>query len=66
MQLKHAMFLEDEGRFRDAEDAFIKVGKPREAIDMYVHQQDWAAALRVADLCDPAAMSDVLVSSHSF
>lgn len=61
VQLKYAMFLEDEGRFREAEDAFIKVGKPREAIDMYMHQQDWAAALRVADLCDPAAMSDVLV-----
>lgn len=63
VQLKHAMFLEDEGRFRDAEDAFIKVGKPREAIDMYMHQQDWTAALRVADLYDPAAMSDVLVWS---
>lgn len=55
------MFLEDEGRFREAEGAFIKVGKPREAIDMYLHQQDWDAALRVADLCDPAAMSDILV-----
>ena len=63
VQLKHAMFLEDEGRFRDAEESFIKVGKPREAIDMYVHQQDWAAALRVADLCDPAAMPDILVRS---
>nr|XP_024359094.1 intraflagellar transport protein 172-like isoform X9 [Physcomitrium patens] len=62
VQLKYAMFLEDEGRFRDAEDAFIKVGKPREAIDMYMHQQDWTAALRVADLCDPATISDVLVA----
>ena len=63
VQLKYAMFLEDEGRFRDAEEAFIKVGKPREAIDMYVHQQDWAAALRVADLCDPLAMPEILVRS---
>lgn len=63
--MKFAMFLEDEGRYREAEDAFIKVGKPREAIDMYMHQQDWAAALRVADLCDPAAMSDVLVTKNS-
>jgi hypothetical protein len=63
VQLKYAMFLEDEGRFRDAEEAFIKVSKPREAIDMYVHQQDWAAALRVADLCDPAAMPEILVRS---
>jgi intraflagellar transport protein 172 len=34
------MFLEDEGRYREAEDAFIKVGKPREAIEMYLQQRD--------------------------
>lgn len=59
--MKYAMFLEDEGQFKEAEDVFIKVGKPREAIDMYIHQEDWPAALRVADLCDPAAMTDVQV-----
>ncbi|CAM6098614.1 unnamed protein product [Calypogeia fissa] len=62
VQLKYAMFLEDEGQFREAEDAFITVGKPREAIDMYIHQEDWLAAMRVADLCDPAAMTDVQVA----
>ncbi|BBM98035.1 intraflagellar transport protein 172 [Marchantia polymorpha subsp. ruderalis] len=62
VQLKYAMFLEDEGRFKEAEEAFIKVGKPREAIDMYIHQLDWPAAMRVADLCDPAAMYDVQVA----
>ncbi|KAL2652215.1 hypothetical protein R1flu_020343 [Riccia fluitans] len=62
VQLKYAMFLEDEGRFREAEEAFIKVGKPREAIDMYIHQLDWSSAMRVADLCDPAAVSDIQVA----
>ncbi len=55
------MFLEDEGRFKDAEQTFIKVGKTREAIDMYIHQHDWVAALQVAELCDPSVMSDVQV-----
>ncbi|KAJ7524274.1 hypothetical protein O6H91_18G084600 [Diphasiastrum complanatum] len=53
------MFLEDEGRFGEAENEFIKGGKPREAIDMYIHQQDWQAAVKVADLCEPAAVTDI-------
>lgn len=28
-----------QGRFREAEDAFLKAHKPREAVDMYVHAQ---------------------------
>src|SRR3546814_654716 len=32
---KYALFLEDEERFRDAEEAFLKASKPKEAIDMY-------------------------------
>ncbi|CAK9199445.1 unnamed protein product [Sphagnum troendelagicum] len=66
VELKYAMFLEDEGRFKDAEDIFIKVGKTREAIDMYIHQHDWVAALRVAELCDPGVMSDVQVAQAQF
>ncbi|KAH9546077.1 hypothetical protein CY35_12G077400 [Sphagnum magellanicum] len=66
VELKYAMFLEDEGRFKDAEDAFIKVGKTREAIDMYIHQHDWVAALRVAELCDPGVMYDVQVAQAQF
>ncbi|XP_024531630.1 intraflagellar transport protein 172 [Selaginella moellendorffii] len=62
VHLRFAMSLEDEGRFGEAEDQFIKAGRPREAIDMYLHQQDWQAALRVADLCEPAAISDVRVA----
>ena len=59
IHLKHALFLEDDERFKEAEDEFIKASKPKEAIDMYVHQQDWVAALRVAENYEPAAVSDV-------
>eukprot|EP00854_Cymbomonas_tetramitiformis_P006568 gene6568-7868_t len=59
VHLKYAMYLEDEGRFKEAEEEFIKADKPKEAIDMYIHQQDWASAMRVAEQYDPASVSDV-------
>ena len=34
VHLKHAMFLEDEGEFKKAEEEFIKAAKPREAVLM--------------------------------
>ena len=36
IHLKHAMYLEDEGKFKDAETEFIKAAKPKEAVLMYV------------------------------
>eukprot|EP00672_Neobodo_designis_P025471 CAMPEP_0174835280 /NCGR_PEP_ID=MMETSP1114-20130205/5324_1 /TAXON_ID=312471 /ORGANISM="Neobodo designis, Strain CCAP 1951/1" /LENGTH=1775 /DNA_ID=CAMNT_0016069225 /DNA_START=364 /DNA_END=5691 /DNA_ORIENTATION=+ len=54
--LKNAMHWEDQGEFRMAEDSFVKAGKPREAIDMYVHQHDFDAAMRVAEAHDPAGI----------
>ena len=62
VHLKHALFLEDEERFPEAEAEFMKAGKPREAIDMYIHQQDWVQAGRVAEQYDPSAMPDVFVA----
>ena len=62
VHLKYAMYLEDEGRFKEAEDEFVKAGKPKEAVDMYVHQQDWDSAMRVAEANDPTAVSDILVA----
>ena len=62
VHLKYAMYLEDEGRFPEAEKEFIKADKPKEAIDMYVHQQDWANATRVAEANDPGSISDVYVA----
>lgn len=59
IHLKHALFLESDDCFREAEEEFIKANKPKEAIDMYVHQQDWDGALRVAERFDPASIADV-------
>lgn len=64
--LKHAMFLEDEGRFHEAEAEFIKAGKPKEAVLMYVHNQDWDSAQRVAEQSDPDSVADVLVGQARF
>ncbi|CAH8497562.1 unnamed protein product [Dicrocoelium dendriticum] len=58
---KFAMFLEDEGKFADAEVEFVKAGKPREAVLMYVHNQDWDSAARVAAEHDPESVNDVLL-----
>ncbi|KAI8999812.1 hypothetical protein BC832DRAFT_563653 [Gaertneriomyces semiglobifer] len=58
---KHAMFLEDEGRFKEAQQAFELAGKPKEAILMYIHNEDWDAALRVAEVYDPGSLPEVLV-----
>lgn len=60
--LKHALFLEDDERYSEAEDAFVRAGKPKEAIDMYVHQQDWVQALRVAESHDPGTIPDVMIA----
>ncbi|XP_078486595.1 intraflagellar transport protein 172 homolog [Ciona intestinalis] len=61
LHLKHAMFLEDEGKFPEAEEEFIKAGKPKEAVLMYVHNQDWEGAQRVAEQHEPDSVNDVLI-----
>lgn len=37
-------------------------GKPREAIDMYLHNQDWTAAMRVAERCEQGAVDDIYLA----
>nr|XP_046228660.1 intraflagellar transport protein 172 homolog isoform X2 [Scatophagus argus] len=66
IHLKHAMYLEDEGKFPEAELEFIKAGKPKEAVFMYVHNKDWASAQRVAEGHDPESVSEVLVGQAKF
>uniref|UniRef100_F6S4V7 Intraflagellar transport protein 172 homolog n=1 Tax=Ornithorhynchus anatinus TaxID=9258 RepID=F6S4V7_ORNAN len=61
IHLKYAMFLEDEGKFEEAEAEFIRAGKPKEAVLMFIHNQDWEAAQRVAEAHDPESISKVLV-----
>ncbi|QDZ23436.1 intraflagellar transport protein [Chloropicon primus] len=63
VHLKYAMFLEDEGRFKEAEDEFLKAEKPREAIDMYLHQHEWGAAMRVAENFDMHSVPEIFVAN---
>ena len=50
-----------QGKFEEAEEAFTAAGKPKEAVLMYVHQQDWDRAQRVAELHCPDSLADVLI-----
>ena len=57
----HTLSLSSQGKFAEAEEEFIHAGKPKEAVLMYVHQQDWDSAQRVAELHCPDSVADVLV-----
>ncbi|KAF7235879.1 hypothetical protein EYD10_17309 [Varanus komodoensis] len=61
IHFKYGSFLEDEGKFEEAEVEFVKAGKPKEAVLMYAHAQNWAAAQRVAEAHDPDSVVIVLV-----
>lgn len=66
IHLKHAMFLEDEGKFREAELEFIQAHRPKEAVLMYVHNQDWESAQRVAEANDKDSVADVLKGQATY
>jgi len=48
VHLKHAQKLEDDKKFKEAEEHYIKAGKPKEAIHMFEFQKDYQAALKIA------------------
>lgn len=62
VHLQRAMAYEDEGRFADAERGFLLANKPREAIEMHIHQKDWTAATRIATQADPSMLPDIAVA----
>ena len=64
--LKQALALEDEGKFPEAEAAFLQANKPREAILMYVHNEDWDGALRIAEKHDTSSVTEILVGQAKF
>lgn len=59
---KHAMALEDEGKFSEAEKEFVLAGKAMEAVQMYIHTRDWEAAEEVAESHYPDGLPQVLIS----
>lgn len=40
--------MEDEGDLSKAEEYYLKAGKGKDAILMYIHNQNWEAAERIA------------------
>jgi len=62
VHVKHAMYLEDEGQFKEAEEEFIKGNKPKEAIDMYIHMRDWPSAMNLAENYETRCIPDVLAA----
>lgn len=58
---KQAVFFEDAGRFQEAEASFIQAGKPKEAILMYIHQEDWDSAFKIAEAHEPGSVNDILL-----
>lgn len=45
---KCAIHLEDNERFLEAEEHFVKAHKLEEALEMYIHQRFWKDAMRIA------------------
>ena len=60
VHLKYGMFLEDENKHKEAEEEFKLAGRPKEAILMYAHLENWEEALRIAEEYDPSSVGDVL------
>lgn len=59
---RHAMALEDEGRFAQAEKEFVQAGKIMEAVQMYIHNRDWESAEDVARSHSQEAVAQVLIA----
>lgn len=60
VHLKYAMHLEDGGHFKQAEDEYLNAQSPKEAVEMYIHQSDWANAMRVSETHEPSLVNYVL------
>jgi intraflagellar transport protein 172 len=66
VHLRYALFLEDEKRYKEAEEEFIRAGKPGEAINMHYHNQDFHSAIRVAKQFDKPSVVTILVDQAKF
>lgn len=61
VHLKYAFHLEDQKKYREAEENFIQAGKLDEAITMYTELGDYSNALRLANQYDPKKSSTILL-----
>ncbi|VDK73481.1 unnamed protein product [Litomosoides sigmodontis] len=61
VHFKLAQQLEEEGEFEKAEMHYVESERPKEAVLMYVHNQQWENAERVAKQYNPEVLSDVYI-----
>ena len=59
VHLKYAFQLEEEKKYKEAEEHFIHAGKLDEALTMYTELGDYSSALRLANQYDPKKSSDI-------
>ena len=59
IHLKYAYDLEDQKRYHDAEEHYIKANNVQEAIQMYEHIGDFYSALRIARQHDQASVYSI-------
>ncbi|XP_058794797.1 intraflagellar transport protein 172 homolog [Phymastichus coffea] len=62
---RYAMALEDEGRFNEAEQEFLRAAKAMEAVQMYIHLREWDQAEYVANNHCREGLDQVLVARAS-
>lgn len=62
---KRALWHEEEGRYRHAEEDYILARKPQEAIEMHLHRQDYERALNLAERHDPSRKEEILAKRNS-
>jgi intraflagellar transport protein 172 len=66
VHIKYAMFLEDRGKLKEAEEEYLNGQSPKEAVEMYVHQRDWNNAIRVAETHDPPLINYIVERQASY
>ena len=66
VHLKYAMYLEDEKRYHDAEEHYIKANQVEDVIQMYESQYDFQSALRVARQHDPQYVPKIYFNQGNF
>lgn len=58
-----AVHFQETGQWQEAEEAYVKAGAPREAIEMHIGRGDWLSAERLAEEHgDPEALNQILIS----
>lgn len=57
-----AVHLQSADRWKEAEEAYVKAGVAREAIEMHLSRGDWLAAEQLAEQHDPEALNQILIS----